>query len=115
MSKLFGPPCCIDMEIGKHSYSYLFQDMSFSGLNLSVVVLDRSPAECFPKFMDECQQNWPYGLGKLTALGMNQTNTLGQFIRKRYMEKLKLIGQQPGREGQYSPLDIRVRSTSYDR
>ena len=53
--------------------------------------------------------NWDIGKGELTALGMNQQNELGSELRKRYIDKFKLLSPK------YANNDIYARSTDFNR
>jgi len=53
--------------------------------------------------------NWDIGKGELTALGMNQQNELGFELRKRYIDKFKLLSPK------YVNNEIYARSTDFNR
>eukprot|EP01138_Halocafeteria_seosinensis_P009709 gb/GECG01009920.1/.p1 GENE.gb/GECG01009920.1/~~gb/GECG01009920.1/.p1 ORF type:complete len:526 (+),score=31.03 gb/GECG01009920.1/:1-1578(+) len=80
-------------------------------VELSLVIMrhgDRSPIICLPS-EQQCNERWPNGLGELTARGLNESFTLGQILRQRYMEQYNMITPR------YASTAVRARSTDYDR
>uniref|UniRef100_A0A0K0E195 Acid phosphatase n=1 Tax=Strongyloides stercoralis TaxID=6248 RepID=A0A0K0E195_STRER len=67
---------------------------------------DRTPAALIPTDINNTESSWGIGLGELTKKGMKQQYMLGQWIRKRYEGFLSQ---------EYSPFEIYVRSSDYNR
>ncbi|CAH3021129.1 unnamed protein product, partial [Porites evermanni] len=69
---------------------------------------NRSPTHIYPN--DPYKEDaWPQGLGMLTQKGMRQEYALGKFLKKRYMEKFKLLNST------YIHKELYIRSTDVDR
>ncbi len=66
---------------------------------------DRTPI----KEMSNDSYLWPEGLGELTALGMHQEFTLGQKLRKLYVQQYGLLPNN------YTGATLYVRSSDYNR
>jgi hypothetical protein len=66
---------------------------------------DRTPCHSFAA----CPYDWTPGIGELTPLGMHQEYLLGQSLRTRYVEELRLLPQR------YHYNSIYVRATNYNR
>lgn len=66
---------------------------------------DRTPLKEIPTV----SYHWKEGLGQLTATGMQQEYQLGEQLRKKYVEKYRLLPPQ------YAPDVLYVRSTDIDR
>jgi len=68
---------------------------------------DRTPIDSYPNDPYKGQQYWPVGPGQLTPRGKRMHFHVGQYLRRRYGDKIL-------RE-QYNATDIYVRSTDVDR
>nr|QGW52012.1 lysosomal acid phosphatase [Dugesia japonica] len=66
---------------------------------------DRAPLQLLSEDSNKIKL-WPYGLGELTEIGINQHFQLGQWLRKRYFNLLN---------EKYNNTEILIRSTDYDR
>ncbi len=81
--------------------------------HLSLVIVltrhgDRSPLHGYPS--DRLHlENWPEGVGGLTAQGTRQMYNLGQRLRKHYIDDLQFL------EPTYKREDVYARSTEFDR
>jgi hypothetical protein len=66
---------------------------------------DRTPITTYPTDPMK-EKDWPNGYGQLTTAGIEQQHRLGEYLRTRYGSILSST---------YSPNEIYVRSTDYDR
>ncbi|CAD5217721.1 unnamed protein product [Bursaphelenchus okinawaensis] len=67
---------------------------------------DRTPSTLIPTDTDNGIDSWPEGLGELTVKGEGQQYELGKLLRQRYDGFL---------DKKYSPFQIYVRSSDYNR
>jgi len=67
---------------------------------------DRTPSILIPTDSENGIKTWPDGLGEITKIGLEQQYKLGELIRARYDGFLSK---------HYSPFEIYVRSSDYNR
>lgn len=70
---------------------------------------DRAPVSTYPND-PHGEEAWPYGLGELTQLGMEQQLALGRLLRSRY-----ILGDPPLVSSRYTPKEVYIRSTDVNR
>lgn len=70
---------------------------------------DRAPIQVYSSDPNG-ENNWPFGWGELTELGMKQQLTLGRLLRKKYIKPVP-----PLLNKRYAPKEVYIRSTNVNR